>query len=156
MTAWFILIYISGVTSNGRKEHKTWAYQLKFMFAGEISSLPHACTRNCRGANCCDTAAPGTVPQTKRMDYWDLVTLIKDSCPERAVLSLSPGSIQRELSLPRQCVTTCVHNRAGNSTHCPVHQPRVPLMVALPHTSCAVLGPLPSHLNFQPLPISRG
>lgn len=83
------------------------------------------------------------------------VTLIKDSCPERAVLSLSPGSIQRELSLPRQCVTTCVHNRAGNSTHCPVHQPRVPLVVALPHTSCAVLDPLPSHLNSQPFPISR-
>lgn len=24
------------------------------------------------GASCCDTAAPGTVPQTERMDYWDL------------------------------------------------------------------------------------
>lgn len=98
---WFMLLLISVVTSNGRKEHTPRAYQLKFMFAGEISSIPHDGTRNCRGASYCDTAAPGMVPQTNRMDYWDLGDINKESCPE-GVLSVSRLHTKR--ALPSQAV----------------------------------------------------
>lgn len=87
----------------GGKDTKQ-GFQLELMSSEEVSSLPHDCTWNCRGASCCDTTVPGMMPPAEQGGFTG--TLVTDSHPE--IAGLSPSSVQREVPFLRAaCNPVC-------------------------------------------------